>query len=166
MVKGPHITAGSSLNALAMNGSKQPTNLAIIIVTNNVPETKPATKIRAHKFGLENPAFENRIDLFALAKSVHGNIGMTNDRILAQSGSFIISGLDNLYINNHMLSTRSDNYSRMIIKNKKVIVHELQLLNITDATMLPDLTHKADYIKDQINNSDLPKKILETVIPE
>lgn len=114
----------------------------------------------------ENPAFENRIDLFALAKSVHGNIGMTNDRILAQSGSFIISGLDNLYINNHMLSTRSDNYSRMIIKNKKVIVHELQLLNITDATMLPDLTHKADYIKDQINNSDLPKKILETVIPE
>lgn len=103
----------------------------------------------------ENPAFENRIDLFALAKSVHGNIGMTNDRILAQSGSFIISGVDNYYINNHMLSTRSENYSRMIIKNKKAIIHELQLLNITDATMLPDLSHKADYIKGQINNSDI-----------
>ena len=28
----------------------------MIIVTNNVPETKPATKIRAHTLGLENPA--------------------------------------------------------------------------------------------------------------
>lgn len=103
----------------------------------------------------ENPAFENRIDIFQLTKSVHGNIGMTNERILAQSGSFIISGVDNRYINTRMLSTRSDGYIRMIIKNKKKITEELRILNITDATMLPDLSHKAEYITSQIDKSKI-----------
>ena len=98
----------------------------------------------------ENSAFENKINIFNLLRCFHGNIGMTNERILAQSGSFIISGLDNMYLNNNMLSTRSDGYARIIIKNKKLLTEQLSLMNITDATMLPDLTHKAHYITEQI----------------
>ena len=44
VVIGPHITAGSSLTNLAKNGREQPTNLEIIMVTNNVPATNEATK--------------------------------------------------------------------------------------------------------------------------
>lgn len=100
----------------------------------------------------ENPAFQNKINLFELLKSFHGNIGMTNERILAQSGSFIISGLENLYISREMKSTRSVGYMRMIIKNKGKIFKELSLFNITDATMLPDITHKAKYLLDGIGH--------------
>lgn len=101
----------------------------------------------------ESPAFQNKIDIIRLLRCYHGNIGMTNERILAQSGSFIISGLDNMYINRHMISTRSDDYVRMIIKDKKKITDQLHLMNVTDATMLPDLNHKADYILKQIDKT-------------
>ncbi len=98
----------------------------------------------------ENPAFQNKINLFELLKSFHGNIGMTNERILAQSGSFIISGLENLYICREMISSRSENYIRIIIKDKEKIFKELSLFNITDATMLPDITHKANHLLEKI----------------
>lgn len=98
----------------------------------------------------ENPAFENKIDIMGLLESVHGDFGMTNDRILAQSGSFIIAGLDHWYINEKMHSTRNPGYIRIIISDKKKITQELNLLNITDATMLPDMTHRAHYLIKQI----------------
>ena len=56
-----------------------------------------------------------------------------------------------------MLSTRSTgssgfqfSFPRIIITNKKEIYRQLQMLNIADATLLPDLTHKAHYLDNQI----------------
>ena len=98
----------------------------------------------------ENPAFQNKIDVFTLLQSYHGQFGMTNERILAQSGSFIISGLDHQYINNIMKSTRTDGFIRIIIKDKKAINKQLCLLNISDATMLPDMSHKAHFLDNQL----------------
>lgn len=105
----------------------------------------------------ENPAFQNKIDIFTLLKSYPGQFGMSNPRIQAQAGGFILAGLDHWYINDQMLSTRGTgssgfqfSFPRIIITNKKEIYRQLQMLNITDATMLPDLTHKAHYLDNQI----------------
>lgn len=105
----------------------------------------------------ENPAFQNKINIFTLLKSYPGQFGMSNPRIQAQAGGFILAGLDHRYINDQMLSTRGTgssgfqfSFPRIIITNKKEIYRQLQMLNITDATMLPDLTHKANYLDNQI----------------
>lgn len=96
----------------------------------------------------ENPAFQNKIDIFKMLKSYHVQIGMTNDRILAQSGSFIISGLDSDYINKNMKSSRSHGFKRIIVSDKKRVYKQLQALNINDSTMFPDLSHQSGYLKD------------------
>lgn len=82
---------------------------------------------------------------------------MSNPRIQAQAGGFILAGLDHWYINDQMLTTRNTasynfpfHFPRIIIKDKKEIYRQLQMLNINDATLLPDLTHKAHYLDNQI----------------
>lgn len=105
----------------------------------------------------ENPAFQNKTNIFTLLKSYPGQFGMSNSRIQAQAGGFILAGLDHWYINDQMLSTRGTgssgfqfSFPRIIITNKKEIYRQLQILNITDAMLLPDLTHKAHYLDNQI----------------
>lgn len=96
----------------------------------------------------ENIAFENKIDIFTMLKSYHVRLGMTNDRILAQAGSFIIAGLDDVYINESLMSSRTKEFhARIILTNKKAIFEELKLLNINDSTMLPDLQHTGEYTR-------------------
>lgn len=96
----------------------------------------------------ENIAFENKIDIFTMLRSYHVRLGMSNDRILAQAGSFIIAGLDDVYINEELRSSRTKQFhARIIITDKKAIFEELNLLNINDSTMLPDLQHTGDYMR-------------------
>lgn len=114
----------------------------------------------------ENPAFQNKIDVATLLGSFHGRFGMTNERILAQAGSFIIAGLDHRYINDCMLSTRTkvstplndltvpskaERFVRIIIRDKKNMYKQLNLLNISNATMLPDMSHKAGDLKEPLD---------------
>lgn len=114
----------------------------------------------------ENPAFQNKIDVATLLESYHGRFGMTNERILAQAGSFIIAGLDHRYINDFMLSTRTkvsakedgltvpskeERFVRIIICNKKKLFKQLNLLNFSNATMLPDMSHKAGDLKEPLD---------------
>ena len=102
----------------------------------------------------EEASFENKINVFMLLKSYPGQFGMSNPRIQAQAGGFILGGLDQNYINDEMLSTRSKlediRFPRIIITDKKEVYRQLQMLNITDATLLPDLTHKAHVLDRQI----------------
>lgn len=95
----------------------------------------------------ENVAFKDHINLFDMIKCFHVKMGRTNDRIQAQSGSFIICGLDPDYIKKHMLSSRSFGMVRFFVDNKKEIMRELNSLGINDSTMLPDMTHHAAYLK-------------------
>lgn len=96
----------------------------------------------------ENPAFTNFIDVFMLMKAFHVRIGMTNDRIRAQAGSFIICGLDKNYINSKMKSSRRELIRRMFITDKKAIYNQLNAIAINDMTMLPDMAHQAQYIQE------------------
>lgn len=95
----------------------------------------------------ENSAFQNKIDIFQMIKSYHVRVGMSNDRILAQGGSFLIVGVDDKYIGNEMNSSRKPSNMRIIIKNKAKIMKQLNYLSINDATMLPDLQHTGDYMR-------------------
>lgn len=95
----------------------------------------------------ENIAFENKIDIFTMLRSYHVRLGMTNDRILAQAGSFIIAGLDDVYINEELASSRQEPFARIIVEDKKALFEELKLLNINDSTMLPDLQNTGTYTR-------------------
>lgn len=97
----------------------------------------------------ENVAFRDDINVFELLKSYHVRIGMVNDRIQAQAGSFIIAGLDEDYINTKMNSSRRKGSLRLFVKNKDDIAKQLNAVGINDMTMIPDMAHLASYLKSQ-----------------
>lgn len=95
----------------------------------------------------EDVAFENKVDIFTMLKSYHVRLEASNDRILAQSGSFVVAGLDDAFINEKMSSSRRNPFVRIIVENKKTIFEELKLLNINDSTVFPDLQNTGDYVR-------------------
>ena len=95
----------------------------------------------------ENSAFVDHINVFDLLKSYHVKMGMTNDRIQAQAGSFIICGLDVNYVNDKMNCSRRKGCLRIIIDNKKEIAKQLNVIGVNDKSILPDMAHHAGYLK-------------------
>jgi len=96
----------------------------------------------------ESPSFdESHFNPFDLLKSFYVKPGMINERILAQSGCFILAGLDRSYIEKNLTSNRNaTKCSRILIVDKKSILRELKQLNITASTLMPDLEHLASTL--------------------
>lgn len=104
----------------------------------------------------DNPSFVNRMDLRGLLKAYIVNVGYVNERIAAQSGGFIIFGLDKDYLTNikedinEVYSSRTyESFPRIIIKNKSKIYEELNAIGINDSTMIPDIEHASKFIIDK-----------------
>lgn len=76
----------------------------------------------------------------------HVKVGMINERIIAQSGNFILFGLYD-YINGNHVDLDTVINERIFIVNKKNILKQLELLNINDSTMYPDKDHTSKAIK-------------------
>ena len=76
----------------------------------------------------------------------HVKVGMINERIIAQSGNFILFGLYD-YINGNHVDLNTVISERIFIINKKNILKQLELLNISDSTMYPDKDHTSKAIK-------------------
>ena len=110
----------------------------------------------------ENTAFTNNLDVFLLLKSYHVRIGMTNDRMKSQKGSFLISGLDKFYINDQMKSNRvmrrNDEernktqekptfLGRRIIIDKEKIRKQLYTLSINETTLFPHVDKRAEFLQ-------------------
>ena len=76
----------------------------------------------------------------------HVKVGMINERIIAQSGSFILFGLYD-YINGNHVELDTVVKERIFVVNKKNILKQLELLNISDSTMYPDKDHTSKAIK-------------------
>ena len=75
-----------------------------------------------------------------LLKPRHVKVGMINERIIAQSGSFILFGLCNYLTGEHVkLDTVSK--ERVFIVHRKYITKQLEMLNINSGTMYPDKDH-------------------------
>lgn len=92
-------------------------------------------------------SFRDHINIFDLMKCFHVSPGITNDRIRAQAGSFIMCGLDPEYLHSTYLSSRSKGMVRIFVKEKDTLFKQLNSLRINDATMLPDMQHYADSLK-------------------
>lgn len=102
----------------------------------------------------ENSAFIDHVNVFDLLKSYHVKVGMTNERIQAQAGSFIICGLDEDYVNSKMNCSRRSECMRLIIKNKKKIAKQLNAIGINDTSIIPDMAHHAGYMKRQLDKGN------------
>lgn len=92
-------------------------------------------------------SFENEIIPSDLLKSYFVKVGMINDRIIAQSGGFIINGLDENYNDNQFRKIKK----RFLIINKEKILDMLERININDKTMMPDMDHVSKYLLKKFN---------------
>lgn len=87
--------------------------------------------------------FDKHTNLNILRYAYFVRSSQVNDRIVAQSGAFIICGLDKYVIENKLRNKDK----RILILNKENILKELSQVNISDETMLRDLDHVAAYLK-------------------
>lgn len=99
----------------------------------------------------ERPEFDfSCFDPFDLLHCYYVQVGMINERITAQSGAFIIFGLDQGYLETKFSSTRNHLQApRLFITNKPGILRELEQLNISKKTMIPDMDHVAHFIAEK-----------------
>ena len=75
-----------------------------------------------------------------LLKPRHVKVGMINERIIAQSGSFILFGLCN-YLTGEYMALDTVTKQRVFIVNRNAIMKQLELLNINPGTMYPGKDH-------------------------
>lgn len=100
----------------------------------------------------ERPYFEDRIVPRDLFKVIPVKAKMNNERIASQSGAFLAFGLD--YKDLEMLVNKSNmddiiKIDTLIIDkdSKKRIKEQLDLLSINEASLFPDISGAAEYIK-------------------
>ena len=92
------------------------------------------------------PSFsEELFDPDVLMHPRHVKVGMINERIIAQSGSFILFGLCD-YKTGHYNSLNTVSKNRIFIVNRPYIVSQLEMLNINPGTMYPDKDHMSTAI--------------------
>ena len=77
-----------------------------------------------------------------LLRPRHVKVGMINERIIAQSGSFILFGLCN-YVTGEYQHLNTVSKERVFIVNREHITSQLDLLNINAGTMYPDKDHRS-----------------------
>lgn len=90
-----------------------------------------------------DPNFDMHSRLEVLKNAYFVKSSSINDRIVAQSGAFIICGLDKNVIEEKFRNKDK----RILILNKDQILYQLEKINISDETMLRDLDHVANYLK-------------------
>ncbi|WP_210425991.1 hypothetical protein [Chromobacterium violaceum] len=94
----------------------------------------------------EKSFFEERIISSDLRKVICIKSKKSNDRISSQSGAFFLFGIDAILDEN---GSPEINISRISIKNKINILQELDMLNINESTVFPNIENSARYIADK-----------------
>lgn len=112
-------------------------------------------RLLLHEIKKEKPAFENVINPSDLLANYHFIPGKLNQRIIRQSGTFIIFGLGEkeLLINNiYDEQTKYSNASYKIIidsRSKSTIIDQLSCVGISKATLHPELYKVAEHVKEK-----------------
>ena len=92
----------------------------------------------------DKPYFTDQIQEGDLDKIVCVKGKLTNSRIYAQSGAFLLFGLQTkLFSSNQNFEIT---HYKINSKNKNSILKQLDLLNINDSTVFPYLENSARYI--------------------
>lgn len=97
----------------------------------------------------ENAAFEDRMCFLDLFDSIIVQANKSNDRILKQDGAFILNGVSE---NIDYAIKVNEKYviAEITIDNKEAILQELENLNISRASLFPDVENVARYYKDRL----------------
>lgn len=100
----------------------------------------------------EKPYFKPRIEIKDLKNIFCVKGRLNQERIIAQSGSFLIFGLDAEAIPKNGNTNFTVHKIRIKKENKKAILDELDLLNINQRTVYPSMENSAKYIKNRLEN--------------
>lgn len=100
----------------------------------------------------EKPYFKPRIEIKDLKNIFFVKGRLNQERIIAQSGSFLIFGLDTEAISDNSHSNFTVHKIRIKKDDKKTILDELDLLNINQRTVYPSMENSAKYIKNKLEN--------------
>lgn len=118
-------------------------------------DTNIASYVRfLHYIKQEKSFFREEINPFDLEKIICIKAKSNNERIVAQSGAFLLFGISNgIYVmENEPDSCNDENDTGIkgnllyVKGNKEKILTELEWLNINERTVFPDLEHSAAYI--------------------
>ena len=100
----------------------------------------------------EKPYFKPKVEIKDLKNTFCVKGRLNQERIIAQSGSFLIFGLDAEAVP----ESGNDDFNVYRIRinkdDKKPILDELDLLNINQRTVYPSIENSAKYIKNKLEN--------------
>lgn len=116
------------------------------------------------------PHFQETVENYHLNESYIVKGVMLNERIISQKGDFIIFGMGNEKKEPSKISQLNDVIILVKSENKKNILNELALFNITEGTVYPELNKKLKVIKNQwvvkskkIEDENKMNKILQDI---
>ncbi len=107
---------------------------------------QPPIKRLLHFIREEKTFFEAAIIPDDLRKIVCVKGKQSNDRVSSQSGAFLLFGLDAVFDEE---GTPQIKVSRINVSNKKLILKELDLLNINESTVFPYIENSAKYVAEK-----------------
>lgn len=97
----------------------------------------------------EKPFFEAIIEPEDLKRIICVKSKKSNDRILSQSGAFLLFGHETVFNEKESFDVK---VKRLTITNKKSILKELDTLNINESTVFPYIENSAKYVADKYKN--------------
>jgi len=100
----------------------------------------------------DKPYFENFIKLNSINDIVCIKGKITNDRINAQSGAFLLFGLDLVLRDKNKFGFKMIHFA-ISSDVKKEILKDLDLLNINESTLFPYLENSAKYISNKFKKN-------------
>jgi len=96
-----------------------------------------------HLIKEEKSFFESRIISDDLKKIICVKGKRSNSRIYSQSGAFLLFGLNATFNED---GNKDIHVKRITVKNKGLILKELDLLNINESTVFPNIENSAKYV--------------------
>lgn len=100
----------------------------------------------------DKPYFQERINKGSINEVLCVKGKITNSRINAQSGAFLLFGLDAVLEDGNIFGFEITHYL-VEASNKKNIIRELDLLNINESTLFPYLENSAKYISSKFKKA-------------
>jgi hypothetical protein len=143
--------------ALPLLSEKEKRELARVLYPDEGPAPScPAVDVlsKASGVALRSGSWEYASQVAGLRTAFFLRAGLINERMIAQNGSFIVEGLQSGSISGDIPSTRAPGMPRLVIRDKKKILEELDLININDSTMFPDLENSARYLSKKYVETD------------
>ncbi|WP_049248411.1 FRG domain-containing protein [Neisseria elongata] len=116
----------------------------------DLPQLPSVTRL-LHFIGAEKPHFINRINYADLFSTLVIKSKMNNRRVSAQSGAFLLLGLDSEVNDNPNKIIKTHNIKIAKNEGKRRIKAELESISITEAALFPDISQTAKYLSEKYN---------------